>query len=92
MPRVRIELPLVFEPILGAECTLSVEAETLAGALAALVEQHPELGVRLFDESGEFREHVLCFHNGANTRWMEDLDGPVAEGDTVTLMQAVSGG
>lgn len=92
MAHVTIELPLVFEPILGSERTFTVEAETLAGALAALVEQRPELGVHLFDETGGFREHVLCFHNGANTRWLESLDGPVAEGDTLAIMQAVSGG
>lgn len=92
MPRVQIELPSVFEPIVGEQRTLRVEAETLAGALAALVEQRPELGVHLFDERGGFREHVLCFHNGVNTRWLEHLDGPVTEGDTLTIMQAVSGG
>jgi len=92
VPRVKIELPSVFEPILGEGRTLWVEAQTLAGALAALVRVRPELGVHLFDESGSFREHVLCFHNGGNTRWLESLDGPVAEGDTLTIMQAVSGG
>ena len=36
---------------------------------------------------------VLCFHNGANTRWLAPpADVAVADGDTVTFMQAVSGG
>jgi molybdopterin converting factor small subunit len=35
---------------------------------------------------------VLCFHNRTNTRWLQSLDVPVAEGDTLTILQAVSGG
>ena len=92
MAHVEVQLPSVFEPILGDERTVRVEADTLAGALAALVREKPELGVHLFDESGGFREHVLCFHNGGNTRWLPSLDVPLAEGDTLTIMQAVSGG
>lgn len=92
MARVEVQLPSVFEPIVGEARTVQVEGETLAGALAALVVDRPDLGVHLFDESGGFREHVLCFHNGTNTRWLESLEVPLADGDTLTIMQAVSGG
>ncbi|MGH7672698.1 MAG: MoaD/ThiS family protein, partial [Gemmatimonadales bacterium] len=30
--------------------------------------------------------------NEENTRWLPTLDRPVASGDVITLMQAVSGG
>lgn len=35
---------------------------------------------------------LLCFHNDENTRWLDDLDRPVRPGDTITIIQAVSGG
>ncbi len=89
--RVTVRLPGLLAPVVGASA-VEVEAETLQGALDALVRAHPELRVHLFDESGAFRRHVLCFHNQTNTRWLESLDVPVAAGDVVTLMQAVSGG
>jgi hypothetical protein len=38
------------------------------------------------------RRHVLCFHNQENTRWFESLDRPVATGDVIMIIQAVSGG
>ena len=94
MARVRVELPSLLVRFAGA-ATLEVEADTLSQALKALVAEHPALSLHLFDESGAFRQHVLCFHNGTNTRWFEgpgDLDRPVADGDEIRLMQAVSGG
>ena len=71
---------------------IQTPAPTLRGALDALLRRHPALRVHLFDERGSFREHVLCFHNRTNTRWLESLDVPVAEGDTISIIQAVSGG
>lgn len=95
MPDVTIELPSVLSQVVGGASTVEVEADTLEGALHALIARFPGLEVQLFEESGAFRQHVLCFHNGQNTRWTE-TNGipvvPVADGDTIRLMQAVSGG
>jgi molybdopterin converting factor small subunit len=88
---VTVRLPGLLAPIAGAS-TVGVEAATLAEALDVLVRAHPELRVHLFDESGRFRQHVLCFHNRTNTKWVEDLNVQLADGDTITIMQAVSGG
>jgi len=90
--RVTFELPSVFEPILGKERSIAVEAATLDEALELLVASRPVLATHLFDESGGFRQHVLCLHNGRSTRWMEDLDVPVSDGDVIRILQAVSGG
>jgi molybdopterin converting factor small subunit len=92
MATVHIKLPSLLERFTDGQRVIEVQATTVADAITALTERHPELGVHLFDETGGFREHVLCFHNEANTRWMESLDAPVSDGDTVTIMQAVSGG
>ena len=92
MASVTVELPSVLSQVVGGRDRVSVEAETLAGALRELVRELPALDVQLFDETGGFRKHVLCFHNGTNTRWLESLDRELADGDTIRLMQAVSGG
>ncbi len=92
MAEVTIELPSVLGPVVNGERSFTVDAETLPGALAALVKLHPGLKVHLFDETESFREHVLCFHNQTNTRWMDSLDVPLQDGDTITILQAVSGG
>ncbi len=92
MGKVTIELPSVLGPIVAGDRTLTIDAETLPAALAALTDRYPALKVHLYDETGGFREHVLCFHNQTNTRWMDSIDVPVSDGDTITILQAVSGG
>ena len=92
MGKVTIELPSVLGPIVDGDRTLTFEAETLPAALAALTDRYPALKVHPYDETGAFREHVLCFHNQTNTRWMDSIDVPVRDGDTITILQAVSGG
>ncbi|MGH9196080.1 MAG: MoaD/ThiS family protein [Acidimicrobiia bacterium] len=46
----------------------------------------------MYDESGTFRPHVLCFLNDVNTRWLDNANPPLQEGDRITILQAVSGG
>jgi molybdopterin converting factor small subunit len=92
MPVVTVRLPTLLAGMAAGASTVRVEADTLAGVLDALVRAHPSLRVHLFDESGGLRRHVLCFHNQTNTRWLPRLDVPVAAGDVVSVIQAVSGG
>jgi sulfur-carrier protein len=92
MPSVTVELPSLLAQAVGVGRRVAVDAGSLRGALDALIERHPGLAVHLFDESGDLREHVLCFHNDVNTRWMESMDVPVEAGDRIAILQAVSGG
>ena len=92
MPKVTIELPGPLRSLLHAPPRIVVQAETVRDALDLLIEQLPGARVHLFDETGSFREHVLCFHNETNTRWIESIDAPVRQDDTITIVQAVSGG
>ncbi len=92
MAHVTIELPTLLHRFADDQSTVAVEADSLRGALGQLTAKHPAMQVHLFDESGSLREHVLCFHNDTNTRWMDTPDVPVGDGDRLTIMQAVSGG
>jgi molybdopterin converting factor small subunit len=92
MPNVTIDLPSMLSPIVNGLTTVTVQADTLGQAVRTLTESHPRLGVHVFDESGQLRQHLLCLHNDTDSRWLDSLEVPVEEGDTITLLQAVSGG
>jgi len=92
MPSVTVTLPSLLDPATGGVRELTATGGSLREVFADLLEREPRLKPHLFNEAGELRRHVLCFHNGTNTRWMDGWDGPVADGDTVLFMQAVSGG
>ena len=92
MARVTIQLPSTLGVMVGGQRSLEVDAPTLAEALRCLTDALPLLAGLLLDESGRLRPQVLCFHNETNTRWLEDLHIDLAKGDTITILQAVSGG
>ena len=72
---------------------MPVDAESVEQALAVLTKRHPALAQALFNETGELREHVLCFHNQDNTRWhAQGLRQELRAGDRLTILQAVAGG
>lgn len=89
---MRVRLPSLLTAATGGTKEVTVEAGTVQGAIDRLLAEYPTLAVHLYDESGELRPHVNVFHNATNIRWLESLGDPVADGDTLTVMQAVSGG
>lgn len=90
-PWVRVVLPRMLADVLGEE-TLRVQASTVAQAMEAAYERIPVLRHHLCDESGGFRTHVLCVHNGVSTREAGGLKRRVKDGDEIRILQAISGG
>lgn len=90
-----IHLPSAIAHLLGTD-QITVEADTVEAALNAAYAQQPALQNLITDETGAFREHVLCFHNtpstSTNTRWLPDLSALLSPGDSLLIMQAVTGG
>lgn len=92
MAAVTVRLPGLLTPATGGRRVLTVQAGTVQGSIDRLLADHPALKVHLFDESGGLRPHVNLFYNTDNLRWLESLDTEARDGDTLTIMQAVSGG
>ncbi len=91
-PGVTIRLQRVLAQITGGERSFEVRAGTLREALEGLIEQQPALGYHLFDEAGRMRRHILCFCNEEYRRGRDGLDAEVRPGDTITIVNSVSGG
>ena len=89
---VKVSIPSLLLGATGNEREVTVEGETLEGALRDLVERYPLLKVHLYEEDGAVRTHVHLFYNDQNTQWLESLEIPLEPGDTITVLQAVSGG
>lgn len=72
--------------------TEEVPGDTLLGALEAYFARHPAVRGYVLDEQGRLRHHVTLFIDGEQLRARDRLDAPLAEGATVSVMQALSGG
>lgn len=85
MATVHVRVPAALRAYWGGEAHASVEADTLGDALAAL----GPLASRVLDDRGEVRRHVQVFVNHVVAR---DPRARLAEGDTIHILPAVSGG
>lgn len=89
---VTVRIPTTMRPISGGASTVSVEGSTLRDVLAALNAAHAGFSERLFDDAGELHKFVNIFVSDDDVRYMEGLDTPVKDGDTVSIIPAVAGG
>jgi len=87
-----IRIPTTMRPISGGASTVKVEGSTLAEVLAGLDAAHPGFNERLFDEDGKLRKFVNLFVADDDVRYLDGLDTPVPDGETVSIMPAVAGG
>jgi hypothetical protein len=71
MSAVTVTLPSLLDPATGGVREMAARGDTLREVFADLIAREPRLKPHLFDESGDLRQHVLCFHNGTNTRWLD---------------------
>ena len=76
----------------GGVGRLSVSAVNVRAALEQIEQMHPRLYGSVCDETGAIRRHVNVFVNGANVKDGKGLDTPLAPGDAVMILPAVSGG
>lgn len=89
---VEVRVPTLLRDCTGGHDHVTIEATTLAEALARLRESYPLLHIHLYDEAEQLRPHVLIFYNQESTRWLDRLDVPLKPGDRLEILQAVSGG
>jgi len=82
---VRVLVPASLRQYWGGGAQASVDARTLGDAIAAL----GPLATRIVDDAGRLRQHVNLFVNEEQAR---DLARPLAEGDIIHILPAVSGG
>ncbi len=90
--RVTVQLPSVLAQMVGGERLFEVSGQTIGAALSDLVRQRPALGLHLFDDAGAIRRHILCFHNDVYVRGSEGLEVALHAGDSITILNSVSGG
>lgn len=75
------------------EKEVEVEAPTLREALNRLTSKYGKhFKERIYDETGNLRRFINIYVNGRNVRFLDLLDTTLKNGDSVSVMPAVSGG
>jgi molybdopterin synthase sulfur carrier subunit len=91
---ITVELPGALRPFAhGSEVvTLEERCATVGEALETLERRWPGVRDRILDEQGTLRPHVAVFVGEESIRYRGGLAAPLAEGSTIVILPAVSGG
>jgi sulfur-carrier protein len=89
---VTVRIPTTLRPIAGGASEVQVEGATLGDVLKNLDAAHPGFNDRLFDDAGALRRFVNVFVADDDVRYLQGLDTPVPDGETVAILPAVAGG
>lgn len=90
MPKVRIPTPL--RKLTDGVAEVEVTGADLRAVLDDLQAKHPGIRERLLDDDGQLRRFVNVFVRDEDVRFLDGLDTPIGEQDTVSIVPAVAGG
>lgn len=89
---VTVRIPTTLRPMAGGNSTVQVDGSTVGEVLTGLEKAHPGFADRLLDDSGGLRRFVNVFVADDDVRFLQGLDTPVPDGETVAIIPAVAGG
>ena len=91
---ISVVLPQALTPYSEGSGTLHVNERcaTVADALASVAARWPAVTDRVLTEQGALRRHVNVFVGEESIRFLDGLATPLDDGDTITIVPAVSGG
>ncbi len=90
MPLVRVPTPL--RPYTDGHKDVEVGADTVGGALAALVDRYPSVRAHLFDDAGGLRSFVHVFLGEQDVRELRGEATPVESDDRLLIVPSIAGG
>jgi molybdopterin synthase sulfur carrier subunit len=90
--RISIRVPAQLRTLTGGAGEVAVDGSTVGEALKALDAAHPGFAGRLFDDAGQLRRFVNVFLADEDVRFLDGLNTPVTDGQTLSIVPAVAGG
>ena len=89
---VTVRIPTQLRTLSGGASEVALEGGTVAEVLKALDAAHPGFAERLYDDGGGLRRFVNVFVAEEDIRFLDGINTPVADGQTVSIVPAVAGG
>jgi molybdopterin converting factor small subunit len=89
---VTVRIPTQLRTLTNGAGEVTVEGASVGEVLKALDASYPGFAGRLFDDAGKLRRFVNVFLADEDVRFLQGLDTPVPEGQTLSIVPAVAGG
>ena len=88
---VEVRIPTILRQYTGGAKAVESSGATLADVIDDLEFRHPGLRDRLIEDTS-LRRCVNVYVNDEDVRFLDGLNTPVADGDSITVLPAVAGG
>jgi adenylyltransferase/sulfurtransferase len=90
---MQIHIPTPLRAYTDKQESVSVEATTVAEALAALIAAHPAIQQHLYTPEAKLRSFVNLYLNDDDVRYLPAGDAtPVSATDELTIIPSIAGG
>ena len=89
---VTVRVPTTLRTLTAGSSEVTVEGDTVGAVLDNLEAAHPGFKDRLLDGDGSLRRFVNLFVADDDVRFLDGLNTPVPDGETVSIIPAVAGG
>jgi molybdopterin converting factor small subunit len=89
---VTVRVPTTLRTLTAGASEVEVEGAKISEVLDNLEAAHPGFTPRLLDDEGALRRFVNVFVADDDVRFLDGLDTPVQDGQTVSIIPAVAGG
>jgi molybdopterin converting factor small subunit len=87
-----VRIPTQLRTLTEGNGEVQVDGATVGEILKGLDAAYEGFGARLFDDAGGLRRFVNVFVADEDVRFLQGLDTPVADNQTVSIVPAVAGG
>ena len=87
-----VRIPPVLRPSVGGARQVQASGDTLGALLDDLFASYPLVREQILTPEGSLSRFVNVFVNDQDARFLQGLQTPVAENDTVVLLPAMAGG
>jgi MoaD family protein len=90
---VQVLIPAPMRTFTNQQARVSIDGGATVGeVLAALAEQYPGIGERIFESEGRVRRFVNVYLNDEDVRSLQAEATPVKDGDEIGIIPAMAGG
>jgi sulfur-carrier protein len=87
-----VRIPPVLRPAVGGAKQVDARGATLDAILGDLFVRYPALRDQILSPDGGLTRFINVFVADQDVRFLQGLNTPVADGDTVVLLPAMAGG
>ena len=89
---VTIRIPTTLRILTSGEAELDAEEGTVSQIISEVCENYPDFQGRLIDDDGNLLRFVNVYVDDEDVRFLQGLETPVLDGQTISIIPAVAGG